>query len=274
MLVGKVKRAERSPQDHQADDEAEVADAIDDERLVRRRAGGMPFDVETDQQIRADTDQFPEDKHLENVAGDHQPQHREAEQRHVREELVEPPRPMKVSAVVRVNLMIDVVVDQFFLHVAGREDVNAGRDQRDHHEHRQRQAVDVVVQRNVEIAELSHRVKRPGEDGLRGRFVLDNFVLFALVIVMSRSRVAVMPRIRVLDVAMFRRLEDSPTSSLAPLVEGDRTTDEAGTNAEDREISSRLALAVRPLEREHLDRKAEQRQQPSRGQEPFQCRAE
>ena len=73
-----------------------------------RRA--LPLDVETDQQVRADADQFPEHEHHRHVAGDHQPQHAEAEQREVLEEAVETPAPMQRLAVRRAYLRVGHVV--------------------------------------------------------------------------------------------------------------------------------------------------------------------
>ena len=59
-----------APERHQADDHAEVADAVDDERLVGRVRGALPLDVEADQEVRADADQLPEHEHHRDVAGD------------------------------------------------------------------------------------------------------------------------------------------------------------------------------------------------------------
>ena len=87
--VAEGERPQAAPQRHQADDHAEVADAIDDERLVGRVRGAFPLDVKPDQEIGADADQFPEHEHHEDIAGDHQPQHAEAKQRQILEEAVE-----------------------------------------------------------------------------------------------------------------------------------------------------------------------------------------
>ena len=74
-----VERAEIAPGDGEADEEAGVADAVDDERLVGGRRGGGALVVEADQQERTDADQFPADEHHEQVVGDQDGQHREAE---------------------------------------------------------------------------------------------------------------------------------------------------------------------------------------------------
>jgi len=84
--VAKRERAQSAPQGHQADEHAKVAHAVDDERLVRRLTRARPLDVEPDQKVRTDAYQFPEHKHHRDVAGQHQSQHAEAEQRQVLKE--------------------------------------------------------------------------------------------------------------------------------------------------------------------------------------------
>src|SRR5260370_26362885 len=80
-----VEGAGVGPEDEQPDDEARVADAVGDERLVRRVGSALPLEVEADQQERADADQLPAQEDLEEVVGQHQVEHREAEQRQVEE---------------------------------------------------------------------------------------------------------------------------------------------------------------------------------------------
>ena len=46
--IAKRKRAERGPDNHQADDHPEIANAIDDECLIGRVAGGLSLDVKAD----------------------------------------------------------------------------------------------------------------------------------------------------------------------------------------------------------------------------------
>ena len=91
FVVEETERTETGPDDHQTDNESEVAHAVDDERLVGRIRGRLAFDVETDEQVTANSDQFPEDEHLKDVTSEN-----------------------------------DVVVGQFVAHVSEREDVNAG----------------------------------------------------------------------------------------------------------------------------------------------------
>ncbi len=50
-----------------AEHETEVADAVDDEGLDRRRIGGRPVVPEADQQIGSQTNAFPAEEHLGKV---------------------------------------------------------------------------------------------------------------------------------------------------------------------------------------------------------------
>ena len=149
------------PQNHQADNEPEVANAIHDECFVGSHVCGMAFGVKADQQKAADADQFPEHEDLENVAREDKTKHREAEERHEREETIETSRTMDVLPVTGVSGMIDVLVGQFVRHVTDGEDVDTRRDQRHHHEHQQREAVDVVINGDFQITERSQPVNRP-----------------------------------------------------------------------------------------------------------------
>ena len=126
FVVEETERTETGPDDHQTDNESEVAHAVDDERLVGRIRGRLAFDVETDEQVTANSDQFPEDEHLKDVTSENQTEHRKTEQRHERKEAVEPAGAVKMTAVGKVDFVIDVVVGQFVAHVSEREDVNAG----------------------------------------------------------------------------------------------------------------------------------------------------
>ena len=97
-MLGEVERAEPGPNYHQTNQESEIANSVDDECLIRGCTCGMSLDIKTDQQIAANTDQFPKDKDLEDVAGQHEPQHRKTEQRHKRKKLVEPARAVQMTA--------------------------------------------------------------------------------------------------------------------------------------------------------------------------------
>ena len=77
---------------HDAEREAEVADAVGDERLDRRVVGAALLVPEADQQIRCDAHPFPAEEQLQEVVRRHQREHREGEEREIGEE----PRPVRV----------------------------------------------------------------------------------------------------------------------------------------------------------------------------------
>ena len=74
--VGKLERARHTNQNEHADQDAEVADAVDDEGL----AAGCRIDAvlvpEADQQVRAEADALPTDEHDGQAAPENQDQHR------------------------------------------------------------------------------------------------------------------------------------------------------------------------------------------------------
>ena len=124
-----VERAERPVQQEHAEQEAGVADAVGDERLLAGARLVRILEPEADQQVRREAHAFPADEQHEQRAAEHQQQHEEQEQVEVRE-------------VARVALVL--------LHVAGRVDV----DQRAHagHDQRHHRGEAVEVERDVERA--------------------------------------------------------------------------------------------------------------------------
>ena len=72
--------------------EAEIADAVDDERLDRGGVGGRACVPEADQQIGRQAHAFPAEEQLQEIVGRHQHQHGEGEQRQIGEEA----RPVRV----------------------------------------------------------------------------------------------------------------------------------------------------------------------------------
>jgi hypothetical protein len=80
MVVEHQKRAE------DAEREAEVADAVDDEGLDRRGIGEGLLVPEADQQVGREAHAFPAEEHLHEVVGRHQHQHGEGEERQIGEE--------------------------------------------------------------------------------------------------------------------------------------------------------------------------------------------
>ena len=111
-----------------AEREAEIADAVDDEGLDRGGVGLGLVVPEADQQIAREADALPAEEQLREVVGRHQRQHGEGEQRQIREE----PRPVRVLG-----------------HVADRIEVHERRDGRHHHQHHGGQRVD--AQRPVDL---------------------------------------------------------------------------------------------------------------------------
>ncbi len=119
----KRQRAEDAPQQHQAQQEGEVADAIDDEGLApSARIGRVPV-PEADQQVAAQAHQLPAHEQHQEVGPQHQDQHAEHEQVHVGEEATQ----------IRVGA-----------HVANGEDVDEEADSRHHQHHEPRQGVQMV----------------------------------------------------------------------------------------------------------------------------------
>ena len=105
------KRAQRAQQQKQAEEEARVTDAVDDERLLPRVRRRLAQEVEPDQQVAAQAHAFPSDEQQQQIVRQDQRQHREHEQIQVAEEAV-------VAALVR--------------HVAGGINVNQEADAGDH----------------------------------------------------------------------------------------------------------------------------------------------
>ncbi len=120
---------ETPEQQQHADQEAEVADAIDDEGLVARRRVGQVAEPEADQQIGTEPDALPADEHQQQVVAEHQQQHREAEQVHVGEEAP------------------DAVVA---LHVADRVDVDEQAHPRHHEQHHAAQGIEGEGDRDIQ----------------------------------------------------------------------------------------------------------------------------
>jgi hypothetical protein len=118
---GVIEGAEVREDQRDAQEEAEVADPVDEERLQRGVDGALARSPEADQQVRHQADRLPAEEQLQEVVRHHQHQHREGEQRDVREEAL-------VARVVG--------------HVADGVDVHHQRDEAHHHHHQHRQPVD------------------------------------------------------------------------------------------------------------------------------------
>src|SRR5918912_1158168 len=81
-----VGAAEGVEDQENAEDEAEVADAVDDERLLAGVGGLVLVVVEADEEVRAEADALPADEHDEVVRAENEQQHHEHEEIEVREE--------------------------------------------------------------------------------------------------------------------------------------------------------------------------------------------
>ena len=87
------QRAEVRQQQKHPDQEAEVADAVDDECLLAGVGRGGLLEPEADEQIRRETHALPADKHEQRIAGQHQHGHEEEEE-------------IQVAEVARVALVV------------------------------------------------------------------------------------------------------------------------------------------------------------------------
>ena len=72
-------RTSQPEQKEDAEGEAEIADAVDDKSLDRRRIGRGARVPEPDQQIGGEADALPAEEHLHEIVGRHQHQHGEGE---------------------------------------------------------------------------------------------------------------------------------------------------------------------------------------------------
>ena len=133
-----------------AEEEAGVPHARGEEGLLA--GGGRELDPGArrvvrevaDEQVAHQAHQLPEDEQEEDVVAEDEAQHREREQRDVREE--------------------DVVAP-VTVHVAGGEEVHQERHHADDHQHRRAQAVVEDPRHQVPVARDGGRVVEPAEDG-------------------------------------------------------------------------------------------------------------
>ena len=110
---------EQDEDQEDAEREAEIADAVDDEGLDGGGVGAILLVPEADEQVAREADALPAEEHLDEVVGRHQHQHGEGEQRQIGEEA----RPVRV-----------------LVHVADRVEVHEGRHGVDHDQHHRRSA--------------------------------------------------------------------------------------------------------------------------------------
>jgi hypothetical protein len=135
-----------------AENEAEVTDAIDQEGLhvgENRRRTGVP---ETDQQVGNQTHRFPAEEELHEVVAHHQHQHGEGEQRDVAEE---------------------AVVARVFLHVADGVDMHHQRHEGNDQHHRGGQRVDQETHFKLVFTTGQPGIDRTVE-GVAGHHILED----------------------------------------------------------------------------------------------------
>ena len=133
---GVVERADlREDQEHR-EHEAEVADAVGDERLLARDRGRVALEPERDQQVRAQADALPPEEGQQEARAEHEHEHRGREQVEVREE----PAEARVA-----------------VHVPDRVQVDQRADAGDEQDHRRRERIDEEAEVDAEAARLDPR---------------------------------------------------------------------------------------------------------------------
>ena len=136
--LAEVERAELIEDPDQPQPKGQVADAVDDERLLRGAGGGAAGEPEPDQQVRRQTDPLPEEEEEEEVVGQDQHQHREDEEGKIGEE----------AGKTRVALHVPLGID-----------VDQKSDAGDHDQHHRGQLIDEEIDADVEGAGLDPGVE-------------------------------------------------------------------------------------------------------------------
>ena len=137
--LGQVHRAERGLAPEDAEEEAEVADAIHDERLLGGIGGRGLLVVMVDQEVGAEAHQFPEHENHQQVVREHDAEHREHEDR----EPAKVPRPRPVV-----------------VHVAERKHVHRETDNPDDRQHEGGEVIELEAERQREVSQLQPRHRR------------------------------------------------------------------------------------------------------------------
>ena len=139
-----VEAAERHEDEEDAEQEAGIPDAVDDERLLAGVRGALLVKPEADEQVGAQPDPFPADEHDEVVRAQDEGEHREHEEVQVR-------HVAGVAGVVR--------------HVARGVEVDEKADEGDDEDHHRRQRVHLVgpvdVERRYTCSGLRGRARQP-----------------------------------------------------------------------------------------------------------------
>ena len=124
--------APQRPEDgKETEKETEVTNTVHNKRFLRGITGTLLFEVVADQQVGAETDTFPTDKHDQCVVTEHQHEHGENEEVQVTE----------------------VTVETFFtMHVTDGVEMNQGTHTRDNHDHQGRERIEQEAPVHLQVA--------------------------------------------------------------------------------------------------------------------------
>ena len=126
-----VQRTKCPEQQKHPQHEAEIADAVDDERLLARVRRRLLQEIKPDQQVAAQPHAFPAHKQQHIVRRQHQDEHEKHEQVQIGEE---------------------AVIALFMRHVTRGINVNQETDAGDHQQHHDGQLVELQIKARAEIA--------------------------------------------------------------------------------------------------------------------------
>src|SRR5262245_21159447 len=113
--LGEIHRAERSEDDHDAGEHADIADAIDDERYFAGIGGQVFFKPMANQKVGTDADELPKNVNAEKAINQHQTEHGKREQREIG----------KIAAVAHVVMK---VADRIEVHQRAHQGHNEEHD--------------------------------------------------------------------------------------------------------------------------------------------------
>ena len=149
-----VERAEREEHEEDAENEAPVADAVDDERLLARVRRALLLVPVADEEVRAETDALPADEHDQEVAPQNEGEHEEAEEVQVAEE----------ARYAAPRLVLDV---------ADRVDVDQEADAGDDEQHHRRQRIERERPVHAERADAVGGLQRNRRNPVRHRHLVE-----------------------------------------------------------------------------------------------------
>ena len=129
---GEAERAEVGDEEEHGEQEAEVADAVDDEGFLAGVGGGILAEVEADEQVGGEADALPADEEQQEVRREDQDRHEEHEEVEVGEEA-------PVAVLMR--------------HVAGGVEVDEEADAGDDGEHDEGEVIDGEGEVDVEAGD-------------------------------------------------------------------------------------------------------------------------